>query len=177
MFRKLLEIAGFRDLPDVFGNFYALLPSVASIALVASSLLGFIETYSGVSIILWVFLALAAFLDLIIGYYANIIYFKHPYDSTKMFRGIFKAFVLFAIIFLTNTFKLGIERSVIKPEIIREGAVYATASLHYFSVILIGLYVLLGIAENGAKLEIRFFQTMVKILNMKIKKIENDDEN
>ncbi len=176
MIKKILEIAGFKDLADVFGNFYALLPSVASISIVSSSLLAFIETYSGVSIILWVFLALAAFLDLIIGYYANIIYLKQPYDSTKMFRGIFKAFVLFSIIFITNTFKLGIERSIINPEIIRDGAVYATASLHYFSVILIGMYVLLGIAENGAKLEIRFFQKMVKILNMKIKKIENNEE-
>src|SRR5690606_1843063 len=101
MIKKILEIAGFKDIADVFGNFYALLPSVASISIVSSSLLAFIETYSGVSIILWVFLALAAFLDLIIGYYANIIYLKQPYDSTKMFRGIFKAFVLFSIIFIT----------------------------------------------------------------------------
>lgn len=173
--RKILEIVGFKDLQDVFGTFYTLLPSIATLSLISSSILGFIETYSGISIILWVFFAFAAFLDLIVGFYANIVYLKRPYESTKMFRGILKAFILFAIIFLTNTFKLGVETSVINPEIIKDGAVYATASLHYFSVILIGLYVLLGIAENGAKLEIRFFETMVKILNVKIKNIENKE--
>ena len=176
MIKKILEISGFRDSVDLFGTFYSLLPSIASISLVISTILGFIEAYSGISIILWVFLAFAAFVDLIVGYYANIIHLKQSYDSTKMFRGIFKAFVLFTIIFLTNTFKLGIEKSIIYPEIIKDGAIYATASLHYFSVILIGLYVLLGIAENGAKLEIRFFKTMVRLLNIRIKKIENDNE-
>ena len=46
------------------------------------------------------------------------------------------------------------------------------ATIHYSFVLTIGIFILLSIAENMAKMEIRAAVTFTKILNMKIKKIE-----
>ena len=78
------------------------------------------------------------------------------------------------LIFLTNTFKVGIYTSAIYPEYLKEIAIYATSTIHYTSVLLIGIYILL-VAENGAKIGIPFCVSLVRLLKVKIKKFENDE--
>ena len=54
--------------------------------------------------------------------------------------------------------------------------VYVTATMHYSFVATIGFFILLSINENGAKYDIKACVTFAKILNMKIKKIEDLNE-
>lgn len=122
-------------------------------------------------------MTLASIFDIGLGFYANVIFLGNEYNSKRMFRGIFKAFVLMVMIFLTNTFKLGISESNITPEYVETMSVYATATIHYSTVLLIGMYILLGIAENGAKIKIPVFVSIVRVLRVKINKIENDETN
>ena len=53
---------------------------------------------------------------------------------------------------------------------------YITATMHYSFVATIGVFTLLSIAENDAKIGIPACVTLVRILNMKIKKIEDLNE-
>lgn len=168
---------GFEGIPDFFGKYYPLLSSVFSLSLTFGAITGIIETHSGISILLWVFFVASTLFDLLFGTYVNTIYLKHQFDSTKFFRGIFKPFVMFVVIFLTNTFKKGLLQSNIEPEFLANTLVYVTATIHYSFVTTIGIFTLLSIAENAAKIGIPSAVTLVKILNMKIKKIESINEN
>lgn len=168
----ILEAAGFENFNDMLGIFAPYFSKLLVASLYAGSLAGFIEAYTGISVMLWVFIVSASIFDLGLGVYANIIYLGKEYSSKRMFRGIFKAFVLMIIIFLTNTFKVGIESSQISPEYLETLTRYTTATIHYSSVLLIGLYILLGIAENGAKIEIPFCVSLVRILKVRINNIE-----
>lgn len=176
MITKLLHTMGFDGIPDFFGKYYHLLWSVFSVSLTFGSITGAIETHSGISILLWVFFAAATIFDFTFGTYVNVGYLKQDFDSTKFFRGIFKPFVMFVIIFLTNTFKDGLETSDIEPEFLDSTLRYITATMHYSFVATIGVFTLLSIAENGAKIGIPACVTLVRILNMKIKKIEDLNE-
>lgn len=173
---KIIKILGFKDLPEAFGTFYPLLPSITTISVVISSMLAFIELYSGISILFWVFFVAASLFDLGLGCYANIIFLKQPYESDKMIKGIVKSFILFVIIFITNTLKLGVETSNIVPQILKDASIYSMASIHYSFVIIIGMFILMGISENGEKIGIQACASINKILRMKIKKIENNHE-
>ena len=51
------------------------------------SSIGFIETYTGISLMLWLFITAASIFDLGLGLYANVVYLGNPYESKKMFRG------------------------------------------------------------------------------------------
>ena len=169
---------GFAEgVPDFFGKFYPLLGSVFSISLTFGMFSGLIETHSGISILLWVFFIGGTILDLLIGIYTNIFYLKNQFETDRFFRGIFKAFIMFLVVFLTNTFKRGIEDTNITPEILQNVAIYIIATIHYSFVLVIGVFILLSIAENMAKMGIRAAVILVNILNMKIKKIEkfNDE--
>jgi len=168
---------GFDGFKDFLGTFHPYFNKILVISVYFGGFVGFIETFTGISFMLWIFFTAAAIFDLGLGVYANVFYLKKPYDSHRMFRGVFKAFVLMVLIFLTNTFKVGIERSVISPEYMKTTSIYIVATIHYSVVLLIGLYVLLGIAENGAKIKIRFCESLVRILNMRINKIEDIDNN
>ncbi len=176
MITKLLHIMGFEGIPDFFGKYYPLLNSVFSISLTLGAITGFIETHSGISILLWVFFAASTIFDLAFGTYVNVIFLNHEFDSTKFFRGIFKPFVMFVVIFLTNTFKQGLLSSNIEPDFLNTTLVYIAATIHYSFVMVIGIFTILSIAENGAKIGIPACVTLVKILNMKIKKIEDINE-
>ena len=167
---------GFDGISDFFGKYYPLLSSVFSVSLTFGTITGAIEAYSGISIMLWVFFAAATFFDLVFGTWVNVIYLRQEFDSTKFFRGIFKPFVMFVVIFLTNTFKEGLESTDIEPEFLDKTLLYITATMHYSFIATIGIFTLLSIAENAAKIGIPSAVTLVKILNMKIKKIEDLNE-
>jgi len=173
----LLNSMGFDNFQDLLGTFAPYFSKILTLSVYLGSIIGFIETYTGISFLLWVFLCLASAFDLMLGVYANVVFLKNPVETKKMFRGIFKAFVLMCIIFLTNIFKIGIEASNITPEFVQTSSIFIIATLHYSSVLLIGLYILLGIAENGAKIEIPFCVSLVKILKIRINKIEDNNEN
>lgn len=175
----ILKLAGFQDTHDFWGTYYPLFASVATISISIGSVVGFFELYSGLSIMMWVFMVLGVIVDLAFGIIANLYYLNQKFDTTRFIRGIFKASVLFVVIFLTNIFKLGIEGSNIKPEILKDPFIYITATIHYSFVLLLGIYVLLSIAENMAKMEIAVAISLTKMLKVKIKKIENitNDEN
>ncbi len=176
MTTKLLQIMGFEGIPDFFGKYYPLLSGVFSFSLAFGAVTGAIEAHSGISILLWVFFAASTIFDLGFGTYVNVGYLRQEFDSTKFFRGLFKAFVMFSVIFLTNTFKKGLLASNIEPEFLESTLVYITATMHYSFVATIGFFILLSINENGAKYDIKACVTLVKILNMKIKKIEDLNE-
>jgi len=176
MTTKLLQIMGFDGIPDFFGKYYPLLSGVFSFSLTFGAVTGAIEAHSGISFILWVFFAASTIFDLGFGTYVNVVFLKQEFDSTKFFRGFFKAFVMFAIIFLTNTFKKGLVESNIEPEFLETTLIYITATMHYSFVSAIGFFILLSINENGAKYNIPACVSLVKILNMKIKKIEELNE-
>ncbi|MPS66831.1 phage holin family protein [Chryseobacterium sp.] len=173
----ILELAGFDNINDFLGTYHVLFPSILSISISFGATVGFLETYSGISLLLWVFMIGGTVADLLIGVYANLYYLKQEFDTTKFTRGLFKGFILFVIIFITNTFKMGIEDSAIKPEILKDPIIYITATIHYVFVTLIGLYILLSLAENLAKMQISVAVSLTKILKVKIKKIENLNEN
>lgn len=176
MTTKLLQIMGFDGIPDFFGKYYPLLSGVFSFSLTFGAVTGAIEAHSGISILLWVFFAASTIFDLCFGTYVNVGFLKQEFDSTKFFRGIFKPFVMFVVIFLTNTFKKGLLDSNIDPEFLETTLIYITATMHYSFVATIGVFTLLSIAENAAKYGIPTAVTLVKILNMKIKKIEELNE-
>lgn len=176
-FNYLLQTMGFENFQDMLGTFSPYFSKILTLSIYLGSIIGFIETYTGISFLLWVFLCLASAFDIMLGLYANVVFLKMPLETKRMFRGMFKAFVLMCIIFLTNTFKIGIEDSNITPEFVQTSSIFIIATLHYSSVLLIGLYYLLGIAENGAKIEIPFCVSLVKILKMRINKLEDNQDN
>lgn len=174
----ILELAGFHGVNDFLGTFYPLFSTVFAFSISLGSIIGFFELYSGLSIMLWCFFIMGTIADLVFGVIANLVFEKQEFETTKFMRGVFKAFVLFVVIFLTNMFKLGIENSEVKPEILKDLLIYTTATIHYSFVSLIGLYILLSIAENLAKMKIGVAVSLMKVLKVRIKKIENlkDDE-
>lgn len=173
----ILHLAGFENANDFLGSYHYHFANIFTISITIGSLIGFVETYSGVSFLLWIFMILGTVADLIIGVIANLFYLNHPFETKKFMRGIFKAFVLFVIIFITNLLKIGIEYSKISPEAIKTIFTYITATIHYSFVLLIGLYILLSIVENLAKMKIRVAISLASILKMKIKSIENFNQN
>ncbi len=172
----ILKLMGFVSIPDFFGRYYPLLGTIFTGSLTFSIFSGFVETHSGISMLLWVFFACGTITDLLLGLYVNLVHLKQKFETDRFFRGIFKPFVMFGVIFLTNTFYRGLEESAVKPELIANFAFYVTATIHYSFVMTIGVFTLLSIAENMAKMEIPAAVTLVRILNMKIKKIENFNE-
>ena len=172
----ILETMGFESISDFIGNFSPLFIPILALTIPIASILGFIETYSGISIMFWVFMIFGAVIDLLLGVIANVFYLKQEFETQKFMRGIFKAFVLYVVVFLTNTFKMGIEHTEVRPEIL-EPLMYNTIStLHYTFVLLMGVFILFSIAENMAKMEIPVAKSFVKILSIKIKKLENGNK-
>lgn len=176
IYNYILHSMGFENLKDLLGPFAPLFHKILYLSVSVGSFVGFIETYTGISFLLWLFFCAASIFDLFLGMYANVFYMKQQLDMEKLFRGVFKAFVLIVIIFLTNIFKAGIEASNISPEYMLHASIYVSASLHYSAVLFMGLYILLGIAQNGAKIKIPFCVALVKLLNIKINKIEKLNE-
>ena len=167
---------GFENLQDFTGVSANVSKGVASSSLVigasVATIFSFIEEYSGLAIIFWLFLLIGAFADIFIGWLVNVFWLKHPFESKKFYRGIFKAFIVYIWIFLTYGFVLGFKNSDIEIDIIKTVGVYTTSTLHYSIIMLIGFYLLLGISENMAKLKIPLFISITKIFKMKINKIE-----
>ena len=172
----ILNAMDFESTHDMLGTFSPYFNKFLAISLTAGIFGGFIETYLGISFILWLFILVGAFFDILLGIYANVVFLGHDLDTKKMFRGVFKIFVVLVIIFLTNTFNQGIQQSNISPQLLSDVAGVISSTLHYSSVILIGLYIMLGIAENGAKIEIPFCVSLVNILKLRIKKVEDQNK-
>lgn len=169
---QILNLAGFTDTQDYFGNYYYALKPLFTASLYAGSFIGFIEAYSGISFMFWLFLCLGTLFDIAFGTYANLIHLEKPFETEKFFRGLFKSFVVLLMIFLTNFLKLGVETSAITPEFLKVSAIYMVATLHYSVVFLISLYLLLGVSENGEKVGIQACASINKLVRMRIKKIE-----
>lgn len=178
---NFLDMMGFNNFQDFLGiGLNSKL--VGLIAISFGSIGGFIETWTGISMYLWLFLTLASIFDIAFGIYANIVVLKKQFESKRFFRGIFKSFVVLFIIVITNTLNLGVKDSNINPELLKTGFEYMAATIHYSFVMLIALYLLTGISENGAKIDIPVFKSLSKILKMRISKVESigggeDEEN
>ncbi|ASW72935.1 hypothetical protein IQ37_05295 [Chryseobacterium piperi] len=63
--------------------------------------------------LLWIFFAVATVFDLLAELYANLIFLNGKFKINRFFRVIFKPFVMFTVIFLTNTFKRGLKRPLL----------------------------------------------------------------
>lgn len=168
----IFSLAGFNDINDYLGTYSMLVKPLFYFSVSSASLVGFIETYSGISFMLWVFLALGTIFDLAIGWYTNVYYLNTHFETRKFFRGILKSFITLSFIFLTNSLKVGVTSSEIHPEFLETTIIFISALIHYTIVFLIGLYLLLGIAENCAKMGIPVAKSIVKILKMKINSVE-----
>ena len=173
-----LDMMGFHGFQDFLGiNLNPKVLGLISISL--GGLSGMVETWTGISMYLWMFLTLGSIFDILFGIYANIIVLKNEFESKRFFRGIFKSFVVLFIIVITNMLNLGVKDSDINPEFLKTTFEYMAATIHYSFVMLIALYLLTGISENGAKIDIPIFKSLSKILKMKIAKVEsinNKDE-
>jgi len=169
----LLTLAGFEGINDYLGTFALFFKPLFFFSITTASVVVFIETYSGISFMLWVFLALGTLFDLALGWYTNVFYLKLYFETVKFYRGVFKSFISIAFIFLTNVMKIGIYESAIEPDYLKNTIMYVSATIHYSITFIIGLYLLLGIAENGAKMKIRFCESIIKIVRMQIKDTEN----
>lgn len=172
----LLQLMGFDGVPDFFGKYYPLTSFILQLSIPLGMVSAFIENHSGISMFLWLFFIAGTMIDLGVGLYTNVVFLKQDFETDRFFRGILKPFVMCMVIFLTNYFKIGIERTPITPELIKTTAVFTASSIHYSFTIIIGLFILLSIAENMAKLGWGPAVTLTKILNMKIKKIEDLNE-
>lgn len=171
-----LDMMGFENTQDFLGS--GLNPqAVAAYSIAFGSLGAFVEAWTGISLLLWVFLTLGSIFDVAFGVYANVVFLKHEFESKRFFRGVFKSFVVLFIILITNSLNLGVTHSNIHPDFLKTTFVYITNTIHYSFVMLIALYLLAGISENGAKLNIPVFKSVTKILKMKINRVENVGEN
>lgn len=164
----ILSLAGFTDINDFLGNHAYLFKPLLFISVTTGGVISFVETYSGIPIMLWVFLILGNIFDLGLGWYTNVIILKQPFESDKFFRGIMKSFVAICIVLFTNFLKLGVEDFNISYRWYKTFLVFTTSIIHYSFVFLIGLYVLLGVSENGEKLGIKVCKSINKILRMRI---------
>lgn len=167
-----LDMMGFENTHDLVGNDlnYKL---ITLIAVGLGSVSGFVETWTGISVLLWVFLTLTSIFDIAFGIYANVIILKSDFESKRFFRGVFKSFVVLFIIILANMFKLGVLDSDFTPGFLKSIFDYTANAIHGTFVVLIALYLLVGISENGAKIDIPVFKSISKLLKMKINSIES----
>lgn len=181
-FKKILKINdGFLDMMgfDNTQDFIGLVPNFKLMSMLTisfGSIVAFVEAWTGISVMLWVFLTLASIFDIIFGIYANIIILGNDFVSKKFFRGIFKSFIVLFIIVITNSLHLGVSYSNINPDFLKVTFEYMSATIHYSFVMLISLYLLSGISENGAKIDIPVFVSLSRMLKLKIKKVENIGE-
>lgn len=170
---NFLDMMGFSNFQDLIGKSVSFDPKHLSLLTISiGSIGGIIEMWTGISMYFWLFLVAGTLFDISFGVYANVIVLKSEFESKRFFRGIFKSFVVLFIIVITNFLNLGVKHSDIHPEFLKTTFEYMAASLHYSFVMLISLYLLTGIAENGAKIQIPVFISLSKILKMKINTVE-----
>ena len=167
---SILQLAGFNDINDYLGTYSMLIKPLFIVSITSASLVGFIETYSGISFMLWTFLALGTIFDLAIGWYTNVYYLNTHFETKKFFRGILKSFITLTFIFVTNSLRMGVIDSPIHPKFLEDIMIFIVSVIHYTIVFLIGLYLLLGISENGEKLGVKVCKSINKI----IKATKND---
>lgn len=175
---NFLDLMGFNNLQDFIGistqfKLMSILSLTFSVAGFLAGLTTIIETWAGISILLWLFLTLGAITDIGFGFVVNVFFLKYAFCTRRFFRGVFKAFVTLFLILLTNTLKRGVETSVIDIAALKVTFEYLVSFIHYIVVLLIALYQMAGIAENGAKINIRICVFLSKIMKIKIKDIEN----
>lgn len=131
-----------------------------------------VELWTGISLYLWLFLTMASIFDIAFGVYANVVVLNQLFNSKRFFRGVFKSFIVLFIIVITNNLNLGVRYSKIEPEFLRVFFEGVVGTIHYSFVMLISLYLLTGISENGDKIQIPVFQSLTRMLKMKIRKVE-----
>lgn len=174
---QILLLSGFIDVKDYLGTFASLIKPIFFMSITTAGVVSFIETYSGISFMLWVFLVVGSLFDLFLGWYTNVYHLNHHFETQKFFRGFMKSFVTVSFIFLTNFLKIGVFDSSISIEWYKTTLIFVTSLIHYTVVFLIGLYLLLGVAENLAKMNIPVAKSVVKILKMRINSFEDIGSN
>lgn len=170
---RFLDMMGFDNYQDLIGIATTPKPIATTIVLFLGGLGGLIETWTGISLYFWLFLTLSSIFDIAFGVYANVVILKAPFESRKFFRGIFKSYIVLFIILITNSLDLGVRHSNIQPEYLKTTFQYMASTIHYSFVMLISLYLLIGISENGAKINMPIFKSLTKILKIRINKVEN----
>lgn len=171
LINNFLDLMGFQSTTDLLGVSLQVKPLIIPL-ISLGAVTSFIENFTGIHVYLWMFLTIASAFDILFGYITNVFFLKEGFVTRKFFRGVFKSFVVLSLILLTNTLKKGVELSDIQPEVLKTVADYVTSSMHYTFVLIIALYLLFGIVENGAKMEIPVFKSLSRILRIKIAKIE-----
>ena len=174
---NFLDLMGFDGIKDLVGTSVNT-RNLTLISIAAGGFGAFIETWTGISMYFWLFLTMSTVFDVLFGMYANMVVLGHHFESRAFFRGIFKSFIVLGIIVITNSLYLGVEHSNISPNYLKEIFQHMASAIHYSFVMLISLYLLTGISENGAKIDIPVFKSLSKLLKIKINKIEHlGDEN
>ena len=178
--KYLLNLVGFSDISDLIGlhlnseAFHKIIAfsTVAGIWItIATSI---IEEWSGLSIFWFLFIVLGSVIDILFGLVVNVMVLKNHYESAKMIRGIFKMVIVIILILLINLLLKGTEKSANNYTIIKEVISYMAATLHYTIATIVSLFILLGISENGAKMDWKLFISINKIFKVKIKNIEEN---
>lgn len=174
MNRIIHNYTGFADLTDLFGvNFLMLLKPLTILAVSVGSVLGLMEVVTGMNANFLLIFIFGNMIDIVYGTYVNSSYLQQGFNTTKFFRGLFKVTILFTLIMLTNQLRQGFTGIPPEQDLLYATINYITASLHYFVMLMVGMYTLLGITENGAKHEIDIFVKLASLFKLKIKKVED----
>lgn len=174
MNKYLNNIVGFDNLSDVIGYNAALLSKqVVLLSISFSWVFAILESLLGINSNVVYLFVVGNLFDLVFGLCVNVFYLKASFSTSKGFRGLFKLFIAFFLVYLTNNLRLSFVDISPDHQMLNTTINYITSTIHYFIVLLIGLYTILGIVENAAKLELDIFVKLAKILRMKIKGIED----
>lgn len=172
---NFLDMMGFENTQDFLG--ISLNPKILGLVSISfGTIAGLVEAWTGISMYLWMFLTLASIFDILFGVYANVMVLRNDFVSKRFFRGVFKSFVVLFIIIITNSLNLGVKHSNINPDFLKVTFEYMAATIHYSFVMLISLYLLTGISENGAKVGIPVFESVTRMLKIKINRVEKMGE-
>ena len=173
-----LKLMNFTDIYDlaIFSVFTKNMLAYATVFGIGVNLIPSIEWLTGLNIMFVIFIIAGSLVDILLGVYSNVIYKKGHFESSKFFRGIVKMFIVFSMVVLLNTLVLGVHNTEFMIPAIGTGFEYAVTTIQYGVLFLISLVILLGIAENGAKMEIPVFKSIARFIRMKIKKVETGVE-
>lgn len=120
-----------------------------------------------------IFIVLGIAVEVGMGAYAAVVIKGESFNSRKFGRFAVKIVVFLATILITNLLRVSFLKLDIQSEPLRIFINYTLDTLFCFSLLLIGLYLVLSIAENGAKMKISFFVSLAKILKININKVED----
>lgn len=171
---RFFKIVGFDSFNDLIGTHSVfIMKQIFMVSFLFSWIFAIIENALGINYEYLQLFIVGNVFDLTFGIFINIFWLKHKFDSSKGFRGVTKVFIVFSIMYFTNKLRLSFTHVNETHEMLGMTINYLTASLHYFLLLLIGLYTLLGIVENAAKTGIPLFVKIAELLRIKIKTVED----